>query len=292
MEDDMAYFEIKNFSKSYEDAGGIQDVSFSLEKGHTLALLGHSGCGKTTLLRCINLLNFVDCGIMSLNEKILFDGSKRYREKDLRQIRQNFGLVFQSYNLFPQYTALKNVLLPLKLQDKEKVKQYIAQLKKEKQTKISAKVALFKKNLSQEEEQNAKELLTRVGLKDRFDHYPSQLSGGERQRVAIARALILNPKILCFDEPTSALDPELTIEVLKVIEGLKTLGTTMIIVTHEMQFAKRISDEVIFMSNGKIIEQGKTQDVFANPTNPLTKAFLTRKEDYYENNSRDDKASL
>ncbi len=232
-----------------------------MEKGQTVSIIGSSGSGKTTLLRCLNFLEKPDSGMIAVNGETLFDAANpaTTKEQDIRRKRLHFGLVFQSFNLFPQYTALQNVMLAGQLLAKE-APDYKAQ-KKERLLAI---------------EQQAKELLCQMGLADRMENYPHQLSGGQCQRVAIARALALTPDILCFDEPTSALDPELTGEVLQVIRALADKETTMIIVTHEMAFARDVADHVIFMDNGTILEQGTPGDVIENPKEERTKQFLSR----------------
>ena len=257
----MAFLEVKNIEKNFEDTKVLKDVSFSLEEGNALAIIGSSGSGKTTLLRCLNFLETPDKGIISVKGETLFDASNRssMRERDLRKKRLHFGMVFQSFNLFPQYTALENVTLAEKLFAQERPD--------------------FKRNkkaIYEEINEHGIALLKKMGLAERVDHYPHQLSGGQQQRVAIARALALKPDILCFDEPTSALDPELTGEVLKVIRGLADQNTTMIIVTHEMAFARDVSDQIIFMDDGIIVEQGDPRQVIDNPQQERTKAFLGR----------------
>ena len=257
----MAILEVSNISKSFENTAVLKDISFSLEEGKALSIIGSSGSGKTTLLRCLNFLEKPDTGLIKVRDNVLFDSndSSGQSEEQTRRKRLHFGLVFQNFNLFPQYTALENVMLARKLMAKD-----------EPDFKRS-KTAIFK-----EIEDEAKILLERVGLKDRMNNYPHQLSGGQMQRVAIARALSLSPDILCFDEPTSALDPELTGEVLNVIKSLRERNTTMIIVTHEMSFARDVSDEVIFMDKGYIVEKGKPEDVINNPQEERTRQFLNR----------------
>lgn len=255
----MALLEVKHIEKNFEKTKVLKDISFSLEQGKALAIIGSSGSGKTTLLRCLNFLETPDSGIISVNGETLFDGTPFSSEALLRQKRLHFGLVFQSFHLFPQYTALENVTLAQKLMAKEQ--------------------PVFKKNkkeIIEKIDANGMELLAKMGLSERKDHYPHQLSGGQQQRVAIARALALKPDILCFDEPTSALDPELTGEVLKVIRSLADQHMTMIIVTHEMAFARDVADHVIFMDNGVIVEQGDPKQVIDNPKEERTKQFLTR----------------
>ena len=257
----MAILEVRNIEKHFGDTQVLKDISFDLEEGKALAIIGSSGSGKTTLLRCLNFLETPDSGTISVRDKVLFDAEDltTQREKDIRKKRLHFGMVFQSFNLFPQYTALENVMLANQLHAKERPD--------------------FKKNKKQifaEIEVHARELLAQMGLADRADHYPHQLSGGQQQRVAIARALAMKPDILCFDEPTSALDPELTGEVLRVIRGLADQKTTMVIVTHEMAFARDVADTVIFMDGGVIVEQGDAKQVIEHPTQERTKQFLQR----------------
>lgn len=253
----MALLEVKNLNKSFGKTTVLKNVSLSLEKGKCLAIIGSSGSGKTTLLRCLNFLETPDEGTVFLNDEPLYNAAKQssYSESTIRKMRMNFGLVFQNFNLFRQYTALQNVTL--------------------------APLLAAKANKASKEEQDAIRekgiaLLKKVGLENRMENYPHQLSGGQQQRVAIARALALEPTILCFDEPTSALDPELTGEVLKVIRGLREQDTTMIIVTHEIRFARDIADYVIFMDEGTIVEEGPPEQVIDAPTNPRTVRFLER----------------
>lgn len=247
----MAILEVKNLRKKFGKTEVLKGIDFTLEKGEVLSIIGSSGSGKTTLLRCLNFLETAEVGTISVNGEKIFDGeeNKRYKEAEIRKNRLHFGLVFQNFNLFPQYNVLKNV---------------------------SMAPTLMKMDSPENIEKHARALIERVGLTDRIDHYPCQLSGGQQQRVAIARALAMTPDILCFDEPTSALDPELTGEVLKVIQKLKSSDSTMIVVTHEMSFAKNISDKVIFMSDGIIEEYGTPEDVFCNPKSEKTKAFLNK----------------
>ena len=257
----MAILEVKNIEKHFGSTKVLKDISFDLEEGQTLAIIGSSGSGKTTLLRCLNFLETPNHGTISVKGEKLFDASlpRVKKDKALRDKRLHFGMVFQSFNLFPQYTALENVMLAEKLLAEEK-----EDYKKN------------KKEILEEIENHGKELLKKMGLEDRMDHYPHQLSGGQQQRVAIARALALQPDILCFDEPTSALDPELTREVLKVIKGLAEEKTTMVIVTHEMAFARDVADTVVFMDKGVIVEQGDAKEVINNPKEERTKQFLSR----------------
>ena len=257
----MAILEVCNLEKSFGQTKVLKDISFSLEQGQALAIIGSSGSGKTTLLRCLNFLERPDDGKIMVKQETLFDASEdgKQRDKDIRKKRLHFGLVFQSFHLFPQYTALQNVMLAGQLLEKEKpgFKEH-------------------KKEIYAEIEKHALELLDKMGLSDRISHYPHQLSGGQQQRVAIARALALKPHILCFDEPTSALDPELTGEVLKVIRSLAKQKTTMVIVTHEMAFARDVADQVIFMDDGLILEQGPAKQVIENPKEERTRQFLSR----------------
>ena len=274
----MAYLDIKNIYKSFGNVEVLKGIDISVEKGEVLSIIGSSGSGKTTLLRCINFLETPDTGEMVLDGQTLIDNStKKDSEKILREKRLNFGLVFQSFNLFPQYTVLKNITLAPALLLKDKIKEFKKQLKadktissKEKKTKLLD----FKKNSLEEINKTGLELLETIGLSDKVKSYPCELSGGQCQRVAIARALALKPKILCFDEPTSALDPELTGEVLKVIRSLKDQDHTMIIVTHEMGFAKNVSDKIVFMANGLVEEFGTPEQVFDNPQSEKLKTFL------------------
>ena len=257
----MAILEVNNIEKHFGSTSVLKDVSFSLEEGSALAIIGSSGSGKTTLLRCLNFLETPNGGTIKVKGETLFDASlkQKRKESELRTKRLHFGMVFQSFNLFPQYTALENVTLAEKL------------LAKERPDFRTAKKEIYDKINS-----HGEELLAQMGLAERMDHYPHQLSGGQQQRVAIARALALEPDILCFDEPTSALDPELTGEVLKVIRGLADRHTTMIIVTHEMAFARDVADHIIFMDDGLIVEQGAPHDVIDNPQEERTRQFLSR----------------
>lgn len=253
----MALLEVSHIEKHFGATKVLEDISFSLEEGQALAIIGSSGSGKTTLLRCLNFLETPDAGTLSVRGKVIYDAADptTQLEGEVREKRLHFGLVFQNFNLFPQYTALENVTLALHLRDEGgKHREAI--------------------------DAQGMELLAQMGLADRAGHYPHQLSGGQQQRVAIARALALKPDILCFDEPTSALDPELTGEVLKVIRGLAQQHTTMIIVTHEMAFARDVADEVIFMDSGVIVEQGPAKEVIEAPREERTKQFLAR---YSEN---------
>ncbi len=251
----MAILEVQHIEKHFGDTQVLNDISFTLEQGQALSIIGSSGSGKTTLLRCLNFLERPDHGAISVKGNVIFAAAdpSTQSEKDIRQKRLHFGLVFQNFNLFPQYTALQNVTLAQELLAKERGGE-------NKEDIVAA----------------GRELLAQMGLADRADHYPHQLSGGQQQRVAIARALALHPDILCFDEPTSALDPELTGEVLRVIRSLAEQKTTMIIVTHEMSFARDVADQVIFMDGGVIVEQGDPREVIDHPKEERTKQFLSR----------------
>ena len=257
----MAILEVKNIEKHFGSTRVLEDISFDLEQGQTLAIIGSSGSGKTTLLRCLNFLETPDRGKIIVHGNTLFDANDpaTQKESEIRKKRLHFGLVFQSFNLFPQYTALKNVTLAKELLAKER-----------------PDFKSRKKEILAEIDAEGKKLLAKMGLADRAGHYPHQLSGGQQQRVAIARALALHPDILCFDEPTSALDPELTGEVLKVIRSLAQQKTTMIIVTHEMAFARDVADQVIFMDGGVIVEQGDARQVIEHPAQERTRQFLSR----------------
>ncbi len=256
----MAILEVNHIEKSFGHTKVLKDVSFSLEQGHALSIIGSSGSGKTTLLRCLNFLETADRGEIIVKGETLFKaGETVLNDRNLLKKRLHFGMVFQAFNLFPQYTALGNVTLAEKL----------SALKKP-ETKAN------RREVFSRIEQKGMELLDQMGLSDRAGHYPHQLSGGQQQRVAIARALALQPDILCFDEPTSALDPELTGEVLRVIRGLAEKKTTMIIVTHEMAFARDVADEIIFMDDGVIVEQGPARQLIENPQQERTKSFLSR----------------
>ena len=257
----MPILEVNNLIKNFGSTRVLKGISFTIEKGEVLAIIGSSGSGKTTFLRCLNFLEQPDTGVIRVNGEVLFDASvpQTKQEEEIRKKRLHFGLVFQSFNLFPQYTALGNVMLARELLAKEQPDYKVR-----------------KKEIHQEIEEEAKELLVQMGLGDRMNNYPHQLSGGQCQRVAIARALALKPDILCFDEPTSALDPELTGEVLKVIKELADQKTTMIIVTHEMAFAHDVASKVIFMDEGKIMEEGTPEEIFEHTREERTRQFLSR----------------
>ena len=245
----MSILEVKGLTKRFGKTEVLKGVSFSLEAGEVLSVIGSSGSGKTTLLRCLNSLEFADGGTISVAGELMFDGDSHVTVSDaeLRRRRLHFGLVFQSFNLFPQYTALENVTLAPHLTGRASPQQNRAR---------------------------ALELLSQVGLAEKVNNYPCQLSGGQQQRVAIARALAMDPEILCFDEPTSALDPELTGEVLRVIQALAERNMTMIVVTHEMSFARDVSDRVLFMDEGVIAEQGTPREVFDAPRTERLRTFL------------------
>ena len=257
----MSFLSAEHIEKHFGRTKVLEDISFTLDQGQALAIIGSSGSGKTTLLRCLNFLETPDRGRISVRDEVLFDADDpaTQREGEIRKKRLHFGLVFQSFNLFPQYTALENVTLAGRL------------LARERPDFKANKKAIF-----EEMDARGMELLREIGLADRAGHYPHQLSGGQQQRVAIARALALQPDILCFDEPTSALDPELTGEVLKVIRALADQNTTMIIVTHEMAFARDVADQVIFMDGGVIVEQGAARQVIEQPAQERTQQFLSR----------------
>ena len=250
----MAILEVKNIKKSFGKTKVLKGVSFSLEKGQVLAIIGSSGSGKTTLLRCLNFLETPDEGEIIVNGKSLFTAGARQNDQQIRENRLHFGLVFQNFNLFPQYNVLKNVTLA---------------------------PTLLQKGEAGALEEHARQLLAQVGLSDKLENYPWQLSGGQQQRVAIARALALQPEVLCFDEPTSALDPELTGEVLRVIRGLKSSDNTMIVVTHEMEFARSVADVVIYMADGVIEEIGTPEQIFDHPQSEKTRAFLHGAQDKF-----------
>ncbi len=247
----MALLEVRGLCKSFGHTEVLRGIDLDLDCGEVMAILGSSGSGKTTLLRCLNFLEVADRGTISVGGEMLFDGSLPAERnlKEVRKKRLHFGLVFQSFNLFPQYNCLDNVTLALNLQ---------------------------KKQSPDEINDIGMKLLDRVGLAGKVGSYPWQLSGGQQQRVAIARALALSPDVLCFDEPTSALDPELTGEVLKVIRGLKGKDNTMVVVTHEMEFARNVADKIVFMSDGVVEETGTPEEVFGNPKSPKTAAFLSK----------------
>ena len=251
----MPILEVKDLKKSFGKTEILKGISFSIEKGDVLSIIGSSGSGKTTLLRCLNFLEFAENGTIAVNDKVIYNGAEKNKmsEQHIREMRLHFGLVFQSFNLFPQYSVLKNIMLA---------------------------PTLLKFDTPENIEKKARELIDKVGLSDKVDYYPCQISGGQQQRVAIARALALNPDILCFDEPTSALDPELTGEVLKVIKQLAKNDTTMIIVTHEMNFAREVSDKIIFMDDGVVLQEGTPEEFFNNASNERVAAFLKNVSEY------------
>lgn len=255
----MSVLEINNIKKKFGNNEVLRGISFSLEEGEVLSIIGSSGSGKTTLLRCMNFLERADEGTIAVDGNVIFDASNKSKlsEKEIRKNRLNFGLVFQDFNLFPQYSVMDNLLLAPKLLAKE-----------------SPDYKKNKDEINKEIVDKAEMLLQKVGLSDKKDAYPCELSGGQKQRVSIARALCLSPRVLFFDEPTSALDPELTGEILKVIKSLAADNMTMVIVTHEMKFAHDVSDKVIFMDNGVILEQGTPQQVFDSPKYERTREFL------------------
>ena len=257
----MAILEVSNITKSFGKNEVLKDISLSLEEGKVLSIIGSSGSGKTTLLRCINFLETADRGKVVIDGEVTFDAKDKRRktQKEIREKQLKTGLVFQQFNLFPQYNVLDNVTLAAKLLAKERP-DYKAN----------------KKQIIAEIEQKAMKLLKKIGLEEKADAYPCQLSGGQQQRVSIARAMALEPKILFFDEPTSALDPELTGEILKVIRELAEEKMTMVIVTHEMIFAREVSDYVVFMDKGYIVEQGDAQQVINNPQSERLKEFLSK----------------
>ena len=257
----MSILQVQHIEKHFGDTRVLEDISFELEQGQALAIIGSSGSGKTTLLRCLNFLETPDRGRILVRDKVLFDAGDpaTQRESEIRKKRLHFGMVFQSFNLFPQYTALKNVTLAKELlaQERPDFKQN-------------------KKAILEGIEAEGRALLSKMGLAERAGHYPHQLSGGQQQRVAIARALALSPDILCFDEPTSALDPEMVGEVLEVMKELADEGMTMVVVTHEMGFAREVGTRVLFMDGGHILEQNEPHAFFANPKEERTKEFLSK----------------
>lgn len=257
----MAILEIKNINKSFGKTEVLKGVNFSMNEGDIVAVIGSSGSGKTTLLRCINFLETATKGQIFVDGKCIFDAesAKRLTSKEIRERQLNFGMVFQQFNLFPQYSALENVMIAPKLMAQERPDF------KERKKEIYAEI-----------EETAKGLLQRVGLGEKLGNYPCELSGGQQQRVSIARALALKPRVLFFDEPTSALDPELTGEILRVIKDLAAKNITMVIVTHEIEFAKNVADRIIFMDGGVVLEDGTPEEVIDNPKNERTKEFLSK----------------
>lgn len=257
----MAVLTVEGIQKSFSGVDVLRDISFSLEKGEALAIIGSSGSGKTTLLRCLNFLETPDKGVIRVGDQVIFNAEdpRSRSEQEIRQQRLHFGLVFQSFNLFPQYTVLENVTLAGRL------------LAKERPDFKSRKAAIYR-----EIEENGKALLDSVGLSAKLNAYPHQLSGGQQQRVAIARALAMEPDVLLFDEPTSALDPEMVGEVLDVMKSLARDGMTMMVVTHEMRFAREVGDYILFMDDGQIIEAGTPEQIFDHPQQKRTQDFLQK----------------
>ena len=260
----MAILEVKDIKKNFGKTEVLKGVSFSLNEGEVLSVIGSSGSGKTTLLRCINFLETADSGKITVDGDVIFDGEDKTKKnaKETREKQLKIGLVFQQFNLFPQYDVLDNVTLAVKLQAKER-----------------PDYKQNKKQILAEIEEKALKLLAEMGLSEKIHNYPCELSGGQQQRVSIARAMALEPKILFFDEPTSALDPELTGEILKVIRELAKTNMTMVIVTHEMNFAKEVSDYIVFMDDGVIAEQGRAEDIINNPQTERLRAFLSKISD-------------
>ncbi len=260
----MSILEVTNLKKSFGKNEVLKGISLSLNEGQVMSIIGSSGSGKTTLLRCINFLEVADSGMITVDGDVLFDGDNKSKQKakETREKQLKIGLVFQQFNLFPQYNVLDNVTLAVKLKAKER-----------------PDYKQNKKQILKEIDEKALKLLADMGLSDKIDHYPCQLSGGQQQRVSIARAMALEPKILFFDEPTSALDPELTGEILRVIRELAQKNMTMVIVTHEMTFAKEVSDYIVFMDDGVIAEEGKAEDVINNPRTERLQAFLSKISD-------------
>ncbi|MBE5940934.1 MAG: amino acid ABC transporter ATP-binding protein [Lachnospiraceae bacterium] len=249
----MSIVLVKQAKKRFGEKEVLKDITFSVEEGEVVSIIGPSGSGKSTLLRCATFLEKLDAGSIAYagEEIVAGDESHSYypSSKDIRKASGNFGLVFQNFNLFPHYSVIKNVVdAPLNVAKRDEKEVY----------------------------EQAKQLLEKVGLADKADAYPCELSGGQQQRVAIARALAMKPKILYFDEPTSALDPELTAEILKIMKELAMEKMTMVIVTHEIDFAKAVSDRVVFMDDGLIVEEGIPGQVIDNPTNERTKEFLNK----------------
>lgn len=263
----MAILKVENIQKSFGKTEVLKNISFSLEKGEVVAIIGSSGSGKTTLLRCLNFLETPNRGKIIVNDKVLLDadGVTKLSDSEKRKNRLHFGLVFQSFNLFPQYSVLDNIMLAPTLGAKEQIKKNGSYLGCTNRREVKEKIRA-----------NAMSLLERVGLSEKANAYPCELSGGQQQRVAIARALAQSPDVLCFDEPTSALDPELTGEVLNVIKMLKDKGFTMLVVTHEIEFAHDVADKIIFMDSGVIAEEGTPEQVISHPKNPRTREFLSR----------------
>lgn len=267
----MAYFRVEDLTKNFGELGVLRGVTFEMEKGEVLSVIGSSGSGKTTLLRCINFLETPSSGKITLDGETMFDGTlnERPTETELRRRRKNFGLVFQSFNLFPQYDVLSNVTLAPSLFLQEKIKSLKKSGVKKKELDEIYRAG------TEDINRKAKELIRKVGLSDKEKAYPCELSGGQSQRVAIARALILSPKVLCFDEPTSALDPLLTGEVVKLLKDLKNEGRTLIIVTHEMDFAKSVSDKIVFVADGVVVQSGTPDEIFGEKRTEKLSRFLS-----------------
>ena len=260
----MALLEVRDITKSFGKTDVLKGISFDLNEGNVLSIIGSSGSGKTTLLRCINFLESADGGTVSINGETVYNAEwdKKTKKIAMRNNCKYFGMVFQNFNLFPQYNVLDNITLAPILHEKDLIK-----AGKSRYSSV--------KEATEAIEAHGLELIETVGLSEKIKNYPCELSGGQQQRVAIARALAMQPDILCFDEPTSALDPELTGEVLKVIRELSDRGRTMIVVTHEMEFARQVSDHVIFMADGVIEEQGAPDDLFGNPKSDILRSFLS-----------------
>ncbi|MDO5310954.1 MAG: amino acid ABC transporter ATP-binding protein [Clostridia bacterium] len=260
----MSILEVRGLKKSFGKTDVLKGVDFSMEEGEVLSVIGSSGSGKTTMLRCINFLETADSGQIFLDGELLLDAAeqKKISAAEMRKKQLNFGLVFQDFNLFPQYSVLENVTLAPRLLARE-----------------NPDFKTHRHELYDEIDKNAKAIIESVGLTDKLNCYPCMLSGGQKQRVSIARALALKPRVLFFDEPTSALDPELTGEILKVIRSLAAEKITMIIVTHEIDFAESVSDKVLFMADGVAIEQGTPEEVIRNPKNERVRAFLQKLQD-------------
>lgn len=253
----MAILEVTQLTKSFGDTKVLKGIDFSMERGEILSVIGSSGSGKTTLLRCLTSLETADSGRIVVDGDLVFDGKTELSRAQKRKNQLKMGLVFQSFNLFPQYNVLKNVTLPRILA-----------------AKTHPDWKTNKREILEQIDSEAKQLIDSVGLYEKLENYPSELSGGQQQRVAIARALAMHPDILCFDEPTSALDPELTGEVLNVIKELATRDMTMIIVTHEMRFAHDISDRILFMDNGVVAAAGTPDEVFGEQAPARVKSFI------------------
>ena len=267
----MSLLNVENIRKSYGKTEVLKDISFSLKKGEVLAIIGSSGSGKTTLLRCLNFLETPGNGKISVNDEVLFDSndSSAKSDSEIRKRRLHFGLVFQSFNLFPQYTVIENIMLAPVYVEKKRMKKLRRNNPENEKIKST-------KEIKAEAQKQAMELLKRIGLEDKADAYPSQLSGGQKQRVAIVRTLAMNPDVILFDEPTSALDPEMVGEVLDLMKELADSGMTMIVVTHEMGFAKEVGSRILFMDDGRIVEEGSPDEIFNHPKNERLKEFLSK----------------